>query len=95
MWFAKNNLPKMYLFDALCGMTTLASVTPGILNDKEMQRINEIFCLAAEETERFEIADFAYNANPEIFVSPDGKHKKEYNWEEAYDGARVVYSLFQ
>lgn len=86
---AKLNLDYLEMC-AITGMTSLASVTPGILKDNEMERINKIYAMAAEDKERFGIADFGYNANPEIFVAQDGR-KVEYNWEEAYDGARVVY----
>ena len=75
---------------ALTGMTTLASVTPHILTDAQMKRINEIYKIADKNESRLGIANFDKNANPEIFVSDDGSIRREYDWEKAYDGARVV-----
>ena len=73
---------------AITGVTTLASVTPDTLTTEEMKRINEIYKIADEDACRYEIENYHANANPEIFVSPDKKHRKEFNWESAYDGAR-------
>ena len=70
-------------------MTTLASVTPNILTDKQMARINEIFKIADKNEKRLGIANYDKNSNPEIFVSDDGSERREFNWETAYDGARV------
>ena len=75
---------------ALTGMTTLASVTPHILDDKQMARINEIYKTADKNEMRLGIANYDKNANPEIFVSEDQSIVKKYNWEKAYDGARCV-----
>ncbi len=80
---------------AITGMTTLASVTPGILKPDEMRRINEIFRLADAETGNFGIKDYEKNANPETFVSPDGKTEKRYDWNRVYDGSRVVLSWLE
>ena len=74
---------------AVTGMTTLASVTPNILSDAHMKRINRIYKTADENNMRLGIANYDKNANPELFVSDDGKECREYNWEKAYDGARV------
>jgi hypothetical protein len=71
-------------------MTTLASVTPGILNDAEMERINSIYKLADEDTRRFGIKNYDKNANPETFVSEDGKTERSFRWDTAYDGERLV-----
>lgn len=75
---------------AVTGMTTLASVTPDILNDAQMKRINEIYKIADKDEMRLEIKHYDRSANPEIFVSEDGKTTYEYNWESAYDGVRSV-----
>ncbi len=75
---------------AVTGMTTLASVTPGILKDKEMERINSIYKLADEDTRRYGIKNYDKNANPEIFVSDDGMCERAFRWDKAYDGARLV-----
>ena len=74
---------------ALTGVTTLASVTPGILTEKQMARINEIYLMADEDSRRYGIVDYTKNACPERFVSEDGKHTVAYDWSSAYDGARV------
>ena len=73
---------------ALTGMTTLASVTPNFLNEKQIKRMNAIFRMADEDKHRYIIKDFANNANPEIFASPDGKDVKEFDWTRVYNGAR-------
>ena len=73
---------------------TLASVTPDSLTPAEFKRINEIYLLADKDECRYEIEDYHKNANPEIFVSPDGKHRVEYDWESAYDGARSQLNWF-
>ena len=72
---------------ALTGVTTLASVTPGILSQKETERINAIFRLADKNEKRYGILDFETNSNPEVFG--DGKGEvREFDWERAYHGAR-------
>jgi alpha-galactosidase len=73
---------------ALTGMTTLASVTPNILSDAGMKRINEIYKISDRNESRFGIVDYDKCANPEVFSSQDGKEVVEYDWEKAYDGAR-------
>lgn len=79
---------------AITGMTTLASVTPGILTPERMKRINEIYRMADEDTRRFGIAHYTDNANPEIFVSEDGSTTRSFDWTRAYDGARTVLDWF-
>ena len=80
---------------ALTGMTTLASVTPGILKPDEMKRINEIFKIADEGEGSFGIKDYEKNANPETFISADGKIEKHYDWNKVYNGSRVVLSWME
>jgi alpha-galactosidase len=77
---------------AITGMTALASVTPGILSDKQMERINSVFRLADEDKLRYKIANFDKNSNPDVFVSPDKKDVRKFDWISAYDGARSVLS---
>ncbi len=77
---------------ALTGVTTLASVKPGILNEKQMARINDIYRLADTNREFYGISDFDRVSMPEKFVSPDGKNVKEFDWMKEYDGARYVMS---
>lgn len=80
---------------ALTGMTTLASVTPHILKSDEMQRINRIFKTADEGKERYGIKNYEKTANPEIFVSPDGKREKRFDWNRVYNGSRTVLNWFE
>ena len=75
---------------ALTGMTTLASVTPGILNDSEMKRINEIFRIADGDKCRYGIKNYDKISTPYIFVSEDGSQQREFDWDRAYDGTRIV-----
>jgi alpha-galactosidase len=77
---------------ALTGVTTLASVTPNILTDKQMQRINQIYKIADENKSRHTIKYYDRTSEPEVFVSADGKEEKVYDWESAYDGARTEIS---
>ena len=80
---------------ALTGMTTLASVTPGILKPDEMKRINAIFKIADEGKGNFGIKDYEKNADPERFISADGKTEKFFNWNKVYNGSRVVLSWME
>jgi alpha-galactosidase len=72
---------------ALTGVTTLASVTPGILRREEMERINSIYRLADRDEMRYGILDFETNSNPEVFGDEIGD-VREFDWERAYHGAR-------
>ena len=75
---------------ALTGMTTLASVTPDILSCADMRRINKIFRMADEDTQRFGIKNYDKTSDPYLFASEDGKEVREFDWNRAYDGTRVV-----
>ena len=75
---------------ALAGMTTLALVTPGILTDAQMERINSIYLLADKDDNRYCIKNYDKNANPRAFTSEDGAHERVFRWDKAYDGARIV-----
>lgn len=80
---------------AITGMTTLASVTPGILGKKEMRRINEIFKIADERKGNFGIKNYEKTANPEIFVSADGAKEKRFDWNKVYNGSRVALTWYE
>ena len=80
---------------ALTGVTTLASVTPGILNREEMERIRSIFLLADRNNCRYRIVNYEKTALPEIFVSEDGKDRRCFDWESAYHGSRSVLGWFE
>ncbi|MBQ2876359.1 MAG: hypothetical protein IJE25_05070 [Clostridia bacterium] len=73
---------------ALTGVTTLASVTPDILTESQLARINSIFRLADENTHRYGIKHYERCANPEIFLSEDGRAERAFDWERPYHGAR-------
>ena len=75
---------------AITGMTTLASVTPHILNEDNMKRINKIYLMADRDDRRYGIKNYEKTANPNVFVSEDGTDEIAYDWESAYDGARVI-----
>lgn len=75
---------------ACTGMATLASVTPGCLNDAEMKRINAIYKLADANTSALGIANYDKTAEPEIFISEDGKVEKRFDWTKPYHGSRIV-----
>ena len=79
---------------AISGMTTLASVTPGILNEEQMKRINSIYLLADKNESRYGILNYDKTAIPNVFVSEDGKRLREFDWERAYDGARLIVDWF-
>ena len=80
---------------ALTGVTTLASVTPGILKPEEMERIRKIFCIAAENKCRYGIRNYDKNVFPEIFESEDGSAKREFNWSDYYHGSRNVLAWLE
>jgi alpha-galactosidase len=80
---------------AITGMTTLASVTPYSLTTAQLKRINEIFKIADENALRYSIKNYDKNANPDTFISKDGKTTKEFNWLKAYEGARLHLDWFK
>ena len=73
---------------AITGVTTLASVTPGILTPAQMKRINEIYRIADRDEKRYSILDFETNANPELFCDSETGAVREFDWERPYHGAR-------
>lgn len=77
---------------AVTGSATFASVTPGILNTAEQQRLRDIFEIAATiKPENYAtIADWTKTAVPSQFEY-DGK-LYNYNWYEEYSGARHFVS---
>lgn len=80
---------------AITGMTSLASVTPDILTEAQLERINAIYRTADEDVSRYGIVNYDRVADPEIFVSSDGTAERRFDWESAYDGARVVLNWLQ
>lgn len=80
---------------ALTGMTTLASVTPHILTEAQMLRINEIFRIADKQTENYGIVDYDNNESPERFVSKDGTKQRHFQWNGVYNGSRIVLAWME
>lgn len=72
---------------ALTGVTTLASVTPGILTKAQMARIQEIYRLADRNETHYGIVNFEKTALPEIFE--ENGQRREFDWSSIYDGSRV------
>ena len=75
---------------AITGMTTLASVTPGILTDEQISRINKIFKMADKNNLRYTIKNFDKNSNPDTFVGENDE--KQYDWYKGYDGVRIIHT---
>ena len=75
---------------AITGMTTLASVTPGILTDEQISRINKIFKMADQNNLRYTIKNFDKNSNPDTFVGENDE--KQYDWYKGYDGVRIIHT---
>lgn len=84
---AQKNLDYLEMC-ALTGVTALASVTPHILSDCEMKRINEIFKIADKNAERYTIKNYDKTASPDEFISADGKTVRKFKWTEEYHGSR-------
>lgn len=78
---------------AITGMTCLASITPNILNEEEKKELSRIFKIASEGGKDYKIVNFDKNANPEEFISPNGKYIR-FNWDEPYDGSRNLVDWF-
>lgn len=79
---------------ALTGMTCLASITPNILTEEEKKEISRIFKIASEGGKNYKIVNFDKNANPEEFISPDGKNYIRFDWDNHYDGSRNLVDWF-
>lgn len=80
---------------AMTGSATFASVTPGILNEKEEKRLQQIFAIAdsIKPEEYATIADWTRTAVPSQFCFKGKSYK--YNWYEDYEGARNFVSWFE
>lgn len=76
---------------AITGVTTLASVKPGILTKEEMKRINEIFLLADKGGYDYVVKNYDKVSCPDTFVSRDGKNEKRFNWYKIHNGARAIF----
>lgn len=89
---AKLNLDFLEMC-AVTGVTTLASVTPGILRPEEMRRIRDIYRIADSGSMHLGIVNYEKTAQPEFFS--DSADKYSYDWSAAYDGSRSQLSWLQ
>jgi alpha-galactosidase len=79
---------------AITGTATFASVTPGILNDKEAQRLADILKIAAtiKPNEFATVEDWDRTSAPAEFMYKG--ELKTYEWWKFYDGSRL-FSTFE
>lgn len=77
---------------ALTDCTTIASVTPGILSDEQIKRVNKVFKIADKGGSGYVIKNFDKTNCPDCIISVDKTKEKSYNWYKYYDGVRSVYS---
>ncbi len=77
---------------AYSGVATIASVTPYSLSEKGIERIKEIYKIADNGKYKLSIVGYEKTAEPEIFISEDGKIVKNFDWTRPYNGSRIVYS---
>ena len=91
---AKFNLDFLEAM-AITGTTTFASVSPGILKEKEAQRMSEIFRIAAtiKPSGFATVEDWDRTSAPAEFMYC-GK-LKIYDWWQHYDGARLFMDWFK
>jgi len=78
---------------AITGVTTLASVTPGILTAEQMERIRRIYRIADRGEKRLGIVNFEKTATPETFS--DGEETRTFDWGRIYDGSRSQFSWME
>lgn len=80
---------------AITGSATFASVTPGILNDAEEKRLQDIFKIAdnIEYRDYATVCDWTQTAVPSKFNYMDKIYN--YNWYKDYEGARNFVSWFE
>lgn len=90
---AEMNLMFLQLC-ALTNVTTLASVTPGILSEKEMMKINEIYRLADQNQDGYGIANYERCVLPEVFTNTRGENVT-FDWMKAYDGSRSQLTWYK
>ena len=80
---------------AITGMATISSETPDILSDEDLKEINRIYKIADQGGLGYQIVNYDKNANPEEFISPDGKNYTRFDWDEPYDGTRNVVEWYE
>ena len=75
---------------SLTGVTTLASVKPGILNSNEMSRIRKIFRTASMGGKRATPSDWLCHNVQSKYTTEDGE-KFFFDWYKTYNGTRMIY----
>ena len=79
---------------ALTGQAVLASITPDLLTEEQIEKVNAIFRLADEGKGDYRIVGFDKTSCPERFVSADGKTEKRFRWSSVYNGSRIVLTWY-
>ncbi len=75
---------------AITGVATLASVTPNILTESEMERINKIFKIIDSNESAYVIKNYEKTSCPDTFINKSG-NEISYDWYKGFDGIRVNY----
>lgn len=78
---------------AMTGVTTLASVKPGLLTEGQLRQINRIYRMADQSLQPYGILDYARTAIPEEFSN--GQDVRCFDWTRFYDGARTHISWME
>lgn len=78
---------------AISGTVAMASITPGLLNEKQLQKIADVFKIADRDNNNVDIVGFEKTAMPERFVY--NGEIKEYNWFNYYNGVRTQFNWME
>ncbi len=78
---------------AISGTVTMASITPDLLNAKELQKIADVFKIADRVDNRVDIVNFEKTSMPEKFIY--NGEIKEYNWFNYYNGVRTQFNWME
>ena len=62
--------------------------------DSDKKELSRIFKIASEGGKNYKIVNFDKNANPEEFISPNGKDYIRFDWDNHYDGSRNLVDWF-
>lgn len=76
---------------AITGVTTLASVTPNSLTEKELKRINEIFKIIDRNQDFYDIKNYDKTCCPDTFINEKGE-EKSFDWYRGYKGVRAKFA---
>ena len=76
---------------AITGVTTLASVTPGIIKGADMTRIRKIYRMASEGGRGAVPTDWLCHNVQSKYVMQDGE-RFDIDWYKTYDGTRMIYT---